>query len=287
MEFAEEFPTERADWYKKSNSIIILAVKNEQELWKLADKLKSKGFRFSKFFEPDIGDELTALAIVPSEAVKRALSSFPLLGNRKPPEDAQEVLNKKFDLIDAMNGCYQHSTQTMYQHGVSVREHMFKFLDYIQRDIPLNPEWKVPFWLEVYKMQLARTVADDFTVWKYTTWHDCGKPFVKTVDEQGKSHYPDHATISAEKFAEVYKDLPVVTELIRRDMGVHKLKTEEVELFCRDKTQASTLLLSGLAELYANSKLFGGTDTESFKIKFKHLEKKGMLVCKHLFPMKM
>ena len=36
---------------------------------------------------------------------------------------------------------------------------------------------------------------------RYVRWHDCGKPFVWTLDAQGRSHYPEHAEISARIWA--------------------------------------------------------------------------------------
>jgi hypothetical protein len=33
--------------------------------------------------------------------------------------------------------------------------------------------------------------------------------------------------------------------------------------------------MAGLAEVYANSQMFGGTESTGFKIKMKHLERRG------------
>jgi hypothetical protein len=53
------------------------------------------------------------------------------------------------------------------------------------------------------------------------------------------------------------------------------MKAEDVEDFCKDPKMACTLLLSALAEVHSNANMFGGIDSTSFKIKWKHLDKRG------------
>ena len=45
----------------------------------MADKLSQKGILFSKFYEPDLGNELTAIALEPSSKARRVVSSVPLM----------------------------------------------------------------------------------------------------------------------------------------------------------------------------------------------------------------
>jgi hypothetical protein len=42
------------------------------------------------------------------------------------------------------------------------------------------------------------------------------------------------------------------------------------------------LLLTGLAEVHANAKMFGGLESTSFKIKFSQIEKRGNAIIKEL-----
>jgi hypothetical protein len=59
---------------------VFLTVANEQELYKLIDKADSRGIKYTIFREPDIHNEITAIAFEPSDASKKITSSCPLLG---------------------------------------------------------------------------------------------------------------------------------------------------------------------------------------------------------------
>lgn len=65
-------------------------------------------------------------------------------------------------------------------------------------------------------------------------------------------------------------------------MATHLVRAGTVEEFCKIK-DAPTLLLSGVAEVNSNARMFGGVASDSFKIKFKRLEKYGLKICKNLF----
>lgn len=57
-------------------------------------------------------------------------------------------------------------------------------------------------------------------------------------------------------------------------MDMHLLKSDNVEPFAR-RAEAATLLLTSLAEIHANASMFGGIESTSFKIKYKHIAKRG------------
>ena len=79
IEFIYEHPEIAKDWYNISKYLVFLSTNNQENLLELADKLSQKGILFSKFYEPDIGNELTAIALEPSSEARRMVSSFPLL----------------------------------------------------------------------------------------------------------------------------------------------------------------------------------------------------------------
>ena len=106
-----------------------------------------------------------------------------------------------------------------------------------------------------------------------TQFHDCGKPFCLIIDSDGKRHFPNHAEVSAFYFNQVF-DNQVASDLIRRDMDIHLLKSDGVDSFSREP-HALTLLLTGLAEVHSNSQIFGGLDSTSFKIKHKSITQRG------------
>lgn len=281
MEFAAQYPAEFLEWYRKSNSIIVLNCENEQKLVQFAQRLRDKGIRFSEFREPDIGNELTAIAICPSPEIKRLCSSLPLSG-KKVNEGASERLALKFQVIKAMKGCEQRSGQNIWEHGESVRDHLMDLVNFL-RDPSYTSKhtWRYPQWFLSHSKALIERLPPDHILEKYTLWHDCGKPFCRFVDRDGKVHYPDHAKTSAAIFRELYPEQEDVAALIEMDMDIHLLSADGVDQFCK-RPQAITLLLAGLAEVHANAELFGGITTDSFKIKWKHLDRRGAAICKKL-----
>lgn len=61
-------------------NLIVCGVKNEQALHKARDHLASLGIKFESFVEPDIGNQLTALATEPvSGDVRKSLRKYQLI----------------------------------------------------------------------------------------------------------------------------------------------------------------------------------------------------------------
>jgi hypothetical protein len=214
--------------------------------------------------------------------VKKACSGLPLAGKRVN-EGAQERLKRKFDVVDAMLECEQRSGQNMLQHGESVRDYLMDLVKFL-RDPHYTSQyqWRYPQWLLSHAKALVDRLPPDHILEKYALWHDCGKPFCKTVDADGKIHYPDHAKVSARIFRELYPEQEDVAQLIEQDMDIHLLQADDIPSFCH-RPQAVTLLLTGVAEVHSNAALFGGIGTDSFKAKWKHLDKRGSAICKRLF----
>lgn len=282
MNFAFAYPAEGRVWHETSNSIIALTVQNERKLWEFSQKLTEKGIRFVEFREPDLGNELTAIAICPGPDVKKACSGLPLAG-KKVNVGASERLSRKFDIVDAMLACEQTSGQNMLQHGESVRDYLFDLITFL-RDPTACPkyQWRFPQWVLNHARHLTERLPSDYAMEKYALWHDCGKPFCKTTDAEGKVHYPDHARVSAQTFLEIYPEEKEIANLIASDMDIHNLSGEEVEEFAK-RPEAIALLLTGLAEIHSNAQMFGGTASLSFKTKWKHLDRRGNAICKLLF----
>jgi hypothetical protein len=285
MEFAAQYPTEFLEWHKKSNSIIVLNCKNERHLFEFSQKLKSKGIKFSEFREPDIGNEITAIAICPGPDIKKLCSGLPLAG-KKINQGAQERLNLKFETVEAMMTCKQRSGQSIFEHGNSVQEHLKDLINFLRDPHHTSKYvWRYPQWLLSHSKKILECLPPDHILEKYTFWHDCGKPFCITQDEHGKNHFVDHAKISGKYFRKMYPEQEDVALLIDMDMDIHLLSSDQLEEFC-ERPQAIALLLTGVAEVHANAKLFGGITSDSFKIKWKHLDKRGASICKRLFENK-
>lgn len=184
-----------------------------------------------------------------------------------------------------MENCYQFEQQSVAEHGRSVARHYTDLIQHIKTQSPSRYKWKLPEWVsspEIITKQLPFEI-----VVTYMIMHDCGKPFCRTVDEDGKQHFPDHARVSQEVFDHVrstsgYRyssDDDTVSRLIREDMDAHLLKGAGVEDFSKRST-APTLLLSALSELHSNARMFGGLESTGFKSKWKNLNRRGNALVK-------
>jgi hypothetical protein len=101
--------------------------------------------------------------------------------------------------------------------------------------------------------------------------HDMGKPYCVEYDSDGKAHYPNHSEVSYKMYLEKY-EWSEFAEMIRFDMGFHTYRGEELCELCKMNI-APHLYATAWAELYANAEIFGGFDSDSFKIKRKRLLK--------------
>ena len=175
-----------------------------------------------------------------------------------------------------MKECPQTDNQSVWEHGQSVQNYMFDLLNHLRKGTPLKYNWKIPEWIYDKKDLLLENLPSDETLKLYTLYHDCGKPFCIEYDENGKRHFPNHAEVSYKVFKQHFKD-PIAAELIRRDMDFHLLKSDGLEEFSKFK-YSTTLILSALSEIHSNAEMFGGMDSVSFKIKWKHSNKRGKQV---------
>jgi hypothetical protein len=187
------------------------------------------------------------------------------------------------ELAVSMIKCEQTVGQSVYQHGVSVNQHFEELI--CNLDSFSFENWKIPNWIKEYKDKLLSNIYDKDIISKYTIYHDCGKSWCLTLDENGKQHFPNHAEISKQKFLEAGGD-SIVANLIGWDMCIHQDSSIEIQ----DKLEnewsikdACTLLLASLAEIHSNAKMFGGIESNSFKIKYKQIERRGKQICKYYF----
>lgn len=76
--FIEAYPDVELDWYTNSNFIAILAAKDESELKSIIQKAIKKEIKYSYFREPDLNNEITAIAVEPGRPGKKLTSYLPL-----------------------------------------------------------------------------------------------------------------------------------------------------------------------------------------------------------------
>ncbi len=80
IDFQHQFQTEAKQWQTKSNYLALLTVSDEEALVKLINKAEMSGIKFTLFCEPDLNNEITAVAFEPSDKARKLTSSCPLLG---------------------------------------------------------------------------------------------------------------------------------------------------------------------------------------------------------------
>lgn len=78
LDFAVRYPEEIKEWNLNSNYLIMLQVKDEEELLDFLYRANSLGIKTVGFNEPDIGNELTAIALEPGEQSRLLCSGLRL-----------------------------------------------------------------------------------------------------------------------------------------------------------------------------------------------------------------
>jgi len=156
----------------------------------------------------------------------------------------------------------QTSGQTILQHGESVWSYTEKLINK-NFDNFILPDW----FIENIDSILSN-IHDIDDIKEYNIFHDCGKPFCRYVDEFGKVHFPSHDQISKITY-ESFSDNKIVANLIGLDMVLHTYTVEQIQSLNLSPKDANTLILTAIAELHSNANMFGGTDSTSFKIKYK------------------
>ena len=177
-------------------------------------------------------------------------------------------------LLESMRGCEQMPGLTVLQHGLMVRDHYRDLMDHLRYGTLLRFAWRLPDWIR--DPLLLEDLPSDEVMAEYHVFHDCGKPACRTVDEDGRQHFPDHAAVSRRIWMEAGGSEDVA-DLIGMDMDVHLLKGEGVDAFAT-RPEARALLLTALSEVHANASLFGGIESVGFKMKAKHVAKRGKAI---------
>lgn len=83
IDFIMKHPEVARDWHENSNYLGQFSVADENDLGMLMEKAIGKGIKVVPFYEPDLNDELTAIALEPSLESRRITSSLPLMLKRK------------------------------------------------------------------------------------------------------------------------------------------------------------------------------------------------------------
>ena len=93
INFIFEHPGRAGPWFHNSNYLIQLELKNEKQLKLLIDKCEQYQLAYTVFREPDIGNQITAIAIEPSLITQKLVSKIPLLFKNKIKENEKRTTN--------------------------------------------------------------------------------------------------------------------------------------------------------------------------------------------------
>ena len=77
-QFTAEHPEIDKHWFEKSNYLGLLSVSNEHELNRLIEKASTQDIKFAVFREPDVDNQITAIAIEPGVKSKKLCSNLQL-----------------------------------------------------------------------------------------------------------------------------------------------------------------------------------------------------------------
>ena len=144
-----------------------------------------------------------------------------------------------------------------HQHGVDVNMWYHRLI----KDPQIIGNDKIICWFENY------IPLDGIEI--YHINHDISKPYIVQYDEHGRAHYPTHWISSYEMFKAKFGD-SVYADLILHDSDFHMLKGDQLASIWK-LPYAEHLYATAWAAIFANAELFGGMDSDSFKIKRKHL----------------
>jgi peptidyl-tRNA hydrolase len=79
IQFCHDHPSEETEWFKTSNHLVILGVDDELALTELYRRAEWDNLKVSAFREPDLGDQLTAIALEPGKRSSRFCRRLPLI----------------------------------------------------------------------------------------------------------------------------------------------------------------------------------------------------------------
>jgi hypothetical protein len=107
FDFAVAFPELTRSWHHASNTLVILAVRDELELAWLCQDAAASGFRLAQVREPDLAGALTAVALEPAAArlAGRVRLAFPPPPTSAPPGASPDAADAACDAGKEVRTC--------------------------------------------------------------------------------------------------------------------------------------------------------------------------------------
>ena len=163
-----------------------------------------------------------------------------------------------------MAACEQAPNLNMLQHGQLVHEKYKELITSLNDGTAKHAELRA-----LYERHKSHQVLE-----RYHVYHDCGKHLTLEIGEDGKRRFPNHAEASYQQFLRLWEDDLFTATLIKKDMDFHVLRGEELEDLLKHPL-APILYFTAWAEINANAEMFGGVNSDSYKIKAKRLIQSG------------
>lgn len=179
-----------------------------------------------------------------------------------------------------MKSCEQAHGLSIYQHGLDVANRYRDLYSVLQKNTG-HYKWAIPDSTFSQLRDIMEHSLSPKNARTYHIFHDCGKPSCIEIDSEGRRRFPNHEKHSTELYHHIFPDDLQTMSLISKDMMCHTLKGDDSTTFSKD-SDAPTLIITAWSELHANAEaLFGGFDTDSFKIKRKALQKVTSKINRH------
>ena len=182
------------------------------------------------------------------------------------------VLNTQL-LLD-MSRCWQSKELgvSVLDHGLDVWSNLLDILHMDYKEMEIPDKLRKSFF---HILTHESAVLPVNSIKRYVIYHDCGKPYCRIVDEHGRQHFPRHAEVSAMTYRQTFpNECVVISNLIYLDMLFHTETADKIESMNLPQEWINTLLLAAVAEVNSNAQMFGGYDSDSFKIKFKKINRR-------------
>lgn len=79
IDFQHQYPSLAKAWHQTSNYLIFLGSEDETHLSTFLSKAIDRGIKHTVFREPDLNNEITAIALEPTRESRRLCSNLPLI----------------------------------------------------------------------------------------------------------------------------------------------------------------------------------------------------------------
>ena len=103
LDLAMMYRTTLTEWHEQSNNLVILTVPDEFALADLAAKAFETRTNHVLVREPDLGNELTAIALAPQPSAQKLTANMPLAGREyMPAARIQRIMTEEAVIMERL-----------------------------------------------------------------------------------------------------------------------------------------------------------------------------------------